>query len=67
MGDYNADANPGINKLTQVAFGYQLAPLKQLKVDQFSTATANKVYNLTKKIGKTRLRILVDPSQIPTP
>ena len=66
MSDFNADPFPDTAKIRQVAFGYLFAPQDNLKVDQFSTATANKVYNLTKLIGSTRLRVLVDPDQIPS-
>ena len=66
MGDYNADPNPDVNKIRQVAFAFQLAPETKLKVDQFSTLTTDKVYNLTRLIGSTRLRVLVDPDQIPS-
>lgn len=65
MGNYNADLNPDRNRIRQVAFGYELAPLDDLKIDQFSTAGDNKVYHLVKKIGSTRLQCLVDPSLIP--
>lgn len=64
MTDYNADANPDLNKIRTVAFGYELAAQANLKVDQFSTATDNKVYAIVKKIGSTRLKVLVDPDQI---
>jgi len=66
MGDYNADPAPNTDKIRQVAFGYALAPLDKLKVDQFSTATANKVYTLVVKNGTTRLKVLVDPTELPT-
>ncbi len=65
MSTFGADINPDTGKIRQVAFGYKLAPQSKLKVDQFSTATANKVYSLVVKIGSTRLQVLVDPSQIP--
>lgn len=65
MGDYNADPNPNTDRIRQVAFGYAIAPLSKLKVDQFSTTTTDKVYALVEKIGSTRLRVLVDPDQIP--
>lgn len=65
MSDYNADPNPDTDRIRQVAFGYQLAPLSKLKVDQFSTASNNKVYSLVEKIGSTRLHVLVDPDLIP--
>lgn len=65
MGDYNADPNPDTDKIRQVAFAYALAPLDTLKVDQFSTVSAAKVYSLVRKFGSTRLLVLVDPSQIP--
>lgn len=64
MGDYNADPNPDVNKIRTVAFNYRLADQNNLKVDQFSTAGANKVFHLVVKIGSTRLQFLVDPSLI---
>ena len=66
MGAYNADPNPDTDRIRQVAFGYTFAPEPDLRVDQFSTLTSNKVYNLTRLIGKTRLRILVDPNLLPS-
>lgn len=65
MGDYNADLNPDLSKITMVAYGFGFFTHDKTKADQFSTATSNKVYKLTKKIGTNRLRVLVDPSQIP--
>ena len=65
MSDYGADPNPDVDKIRQVAFGYRLSPLSMLKVDQFSTGTDDKVYSLVVKLGKTRLKILVDPSLLP--
>lgn len=65
MGDYGANPNPDTDRIRQVAFGYELAPLDKLKVDQFSTLTDNKVYSLVEKIGSTRLLVLVDPDKIP--
>ena len=65
MSNYGADPAPDIDRIRQVAFGYELAPLDNLKVDQFSTLTANKVYHLVKKIGSTRVQCLVDPALIP--
>lgn len=65
MGTFNADPNPDTDRIRQVAFGFGFAPELDLKVDQFSTLTADKVYNLTRLIGKTRLRLLVDPSLLP--
>jgi len=65
MGDYNADAVPDTDRIRQVAHGYEFAPLSNLKVDQFSTATADKVYALVVKVGSTRLQVLVDPAIIP--
>lgn len=65
MSDYNADPDPDLNRIRQVAFGYAFAPELDLRVDQFSTLTNLKVYNLTRLIGSTRLRILVDPQQVP--
>jgi len=66
MSTYNADPNPDVDKIRQVAFGYQLSPLSMLKVDQFSTGTDDKVYSLVVKLGKTRLKVLVDPSLLPS-
>lgn len=65
MSDYGADPVPDADRIRQVAFGYQLSPLSMLKVDQFSTSTSNKVYSFVVKIGKTRLKVLVDPSLLP--
>ncbi len=65
MGNYNADPDPDLNKIRQVAFGWRFAPLLNLKVDQFSTDSDNKVYSLVEKIGSTRLLVLVDPAEIP--
>lgn len=66
MGTYNADPAPDTDKIRQVAFGYKIAPQPKLKVDQFSTVSANKIYSLVEKIGSTRLHVLVDPSKIPS-
>ncbi len=66
MGDYNADPNPDTAKMRQLTIAYQLAPGIDIKADQFSTATANKVYTFNRLIGSTRLRFLVDPAQIPS-
>ena len=66
MGTYNADPNPDTDRIRQVAFAFAFAPTLDLRVDQFSTLTSNKVYNLTRLIGKTRLRILVDPNLLPS-
>jgi len=65
MGNYNANPNPDIDKIRQVAFGFALAPQDKLKSDQFSTTTANKVYSMVRKIGSTRVQFLVDPDEIP--
>lgn len=65
MGTYGADPNPDLSKIRQVAFGYELAPQDKLKVDQFSTDSNNKVYTLVEKIGSTRLKVLVNPDDIP--
>ena len=65
MSDYGANPAPDIDRIQQVAFGYQLAPESNLKVDQFSTATNLKVYTLVRKIGSTRLKVLVNPANIP--
>ena len=65
MGNYNADPNPDTDRIRQVAFAYALAPLTKLKVDQFSTDSNLKVYHMVKKIGSTRLQVLVDPAEIP--
>lgn len=65
MSNYGADANPDVDKIHQVAFAFRFAPQSNLKVDQFSTTTSNKVYSLVKKIGSTRLHVLVDPAALP--
>jgi len=65
MGNYNADPNPDTDRIRQVAFCYRFAPQDKLKVDQFSTASSNKVYTCVQKIGSTKLKILVDPDEIP--
>ncbi len=65
MSNYGADPAPDTDRIRQVAFGYALAPLDDLKVDQFSTLTANKVYHLVKRIGSCNLSVLVDPTQLP--
>ncbi len=66
MGTYNANPDPDTDRIRQVAFGFRLASLLDLRVDQFSTLSDLKVYNLTRLIGETRLRILVDPSLLPS-
>ncbi len=65
MSTYNADPNPDIDRIRQVAFNYGFAPELDLKVDQFSTLTSHKVYHLVKKIGSTNLSVLVDPALLP--
>lgn len=65
MSDYNADADPDTDRIRQVSVGYLLAPLINLKIDQFSTLSDLKVYALVKKLGSTRLHVLVDPDDIP--
>lgn len=65
MGNYNAEQPPDRNRIRQVAFGYLFAPEDQLKVDQFGTDSDLKVYALVKKIGSTRLHVLVDPNDLP--
>ena len=65
MGDYGANPNPDIDRIRQAAFGFKLAPQANLKVDQFSTASSLKVYACVRKIGSTRLHILVDPAIVP--
>lgn len=66
MGDYNADATPDTDKLHQVAHGFRLAALHDLKCDQFSTLTDLKVYHCVRKIGSTRIQFLVDPALVPS-
>jgi len=66
MGDYNADKYPAVNKVRMIAFGYLLAPQTNLKIDQFSTDSTKKVYSIVRKIGSTRLKILVEPTDVPT-
>lgn len=65
MGNYNADPDPDLDRIRQVAFGFAIAPLVDMKIDQFSTASSNKVYHIVRKIGSTRLQVLVDPAEIP--
>jgi len=65
MATYNADPAPDTDRIRQVAFGYLLSPEFDLKVDQFSTPTSNKVYHCVKKIGSTRMQFLVDPDLVP--
>ena len=65
MGNYNADPDPDLSKISMIAFGFRLFPLAKVKTDQFSTATDLKVYHLVQKIGSHRIQILVDPDEIP--
>ena len=65
MGDYNADSNPDLDKIRMVAFGMGLFPLDTVKADQFSTLTDQKVYKFCRKLGTHRLRVLVNPDEIP--
>ena len=65
MGNYNADPNPDLDRIRQVAFAFVLAPLDDLKVDQFSTDSNLKVYHIVQKLGSTRMQFLVDPALIP--
>lgn len=65
MSDYNADINPDTDRIRQVAFGYLLAAEPDLKIDQFSTSTSNKVYHCVQLIGSTRMQFLVDPAIVP--
>lgn len=65
MSNYNADPDPDLNRIRQIAFGSQFVPQKNLKVDQFSTTTSFKVYHYVVKIGSTNLSVLVDPDKIP--
>jgi hypothetical protein len=65
MGNYGADPAPQLPKIRKVAFDFNFVPQDDLKVDQFSTVSSNKVYSVVRKIGSTRLKFLVDPSQIP--
>lgn len=64
MSDYNADPNPELGKFRRVAFEYGLVHQDNLKVDQFSTDTSEKVYHFCRRIGSTRVAYLVDPSAI---
>lgn len=63
MGDYGADPAPNVDNARQVAFAYKLAALTNLKLDQFSTAGADKVLSFVKKLGSTRLQVLIDPTK----
>lgn len=65
MGNYNADPDPNLIHARQLAFGFRLAPLPKLKIDQFSTATSAKVFTLVQFHGSTRLKVLIDPLLIP--
>ena len=65
MGNYNADPNPDLDKIRQIGFGLFLFPLNNVKVDQFSTLTTQKVYKFCRKIGTHRLRVQVNPDEIP--
>ena len=67
MGDYNADSNPDLDKMRMVAFGMGLFPLDNVKVDQFSTLTSLKVYKFCRRLGTHRLRVQVNPDEIPGP
>lgn len=64
MSDFGADPDPELNKFRTVAFRYNFVPLDNLKVDQFSTTTADKVYKFVRKIGSTRLKFRVDPTLV---
>lgn len=65
MSDYGADANPALNKIRTVAFGYNFANQTKLKCDQHSTGTSEKCYHLVRRIGSTNLLVLVEPSDVP--
>jgi hypothetical protein len=65
MGTYNADPSPELHKIFTLAFDFKIAPQTKLKVDQFSTGSSRKVYTINRKIGSTRLKLLVDPAFIP--
>ncbi len=67
MGNYNADPDPDTDRIRQVAVFFLLTRFRDLKVDQFSTLTSQKVYSLVNKIGSTRLHVLVNPDEIPQP
>lgn len=64
MSDYGADPDPDLNRMRTVAFGFNLANLKKLKVDQFSTGDTDKVYSFVQKIGSSRLLVRVNPSEV---
>lgn len=66
MSDYGADANPDLDKIHTVVFGYILGPQTDVKVDQFSTDDTDKVYSLVKRLGSNRLLVRVDPPAIPS-
>ena len=66
MSDYGAEADPDTDKIRQVAFGYNLAPLSKLKVDQFPISDSAKCYTLVQFWGKTRLQVKVYPDQLPS-
>lgn len=62
MGDYNADAIPNLETARRIAFSYLIAPQTKLKIDQFSTVGPEKVFSFTRRIGSTRLQVLIDPT-----
>lgn len=64
MGDYNADANPNLNKMRTVAFAMHLVSQDNLKVDQFSTVGTEKIYHYARKIMSTRIRFKVEPANV---
>lgn len=64
MGNYNADANPELGKFRRLAFQYAEVHQNDLMVDQFSTATSEKVYHYARRIGSTRIQFLVNPALI---
>lgn len=65
MSDMGADPNPQVNKIHTVAFDYGFARQSKIKTDQFPSVTGGKVYTLVQKIGSTRLKVLVNPDEVP--
>lgn len=64
MSDYGADPDPDLDKINTVCFGYNLGPLFNVKVDQFSTGDDDKVYSLVQKLGSSRLLVRVTPDEV---
>jgi len=66
MGDYGADPDPKLCHARQLAFAYNFAPLPTLKIDQFPAADSAVCFTLVQFHGKHRLKILVNPDELPS-